>query len=118
MALGIHMAWDFANDGVFGVGIAGQSGQSLHGLLQADLNGPTLLTGGALGVEASIITLVITLIAGILLLRMAYQKGQWVSPKNKSQSEPAHSAAGKISLWICDQRIISMGMDQSTLSPS
>ena len=85
MALGIHMAWDFANDGIFGVGIAGQSGQSLHGLLQADLNGPKLLTGGALGVEASVITLVITLIAGMIMLRMAHQKGQWVSRQDQNQ---------------------------------
>ena len=83
MALGIHAAWDFANDGVFGVGIAGQSGESLKGLFQARLSGPDLLTGGALGVEASIITLVVTLIAGILILRLAYQKGQFVSRKNK-----------------------------------
>jgi CAAX protease family protein len=40
MAIGRHMAWDFANDGIFGVGIAGLSGQSLHGLLQANLSGP------------------------------------------------------------------------------
>jgi CAAX protease family protein len=98
MALGLHMAWDFANDGIFGVGVAGQSGQALHGLLQANLNGPKLLTGGALGIEASIITLAIMLIAGIVMLRKAYQQGKWVSPKNKSQGEPAHSAAGKISL--------------------
>ncbi len=98
MALGLHMAWDFANDGIFGVGIAGQTGQSLHGLLQANLNGPKLLTGGALGVEASVITLVVALIAGIIMLRAAHQKGQWISPKNKSQREPAHSTAGKISL--------------------
>jgi len=98
MVLGIHMAWDFANDGIFGVGVAGQSGQSLHGLLQANLNGPKLLTGGALGVEASVITLVIVLIAGMVMLREAYQQGQWVSAKNRSQREPAHSAAGKISL--------------------
>ena len=26
MALGLHMAWDFANDGIFGVGVAGQTG--------------------------------------------------------------------------------------------
>ena len=85
MALGIHMAWDFANDGIFGVGIAGRSGQSLHGLLQANLNGPRLLTGGALGVEASVITLVITLIAGMIMLRMAHQKGQWVSRQDQNQ---------------------------------
>jgi CAAX protease family protein len=98
MALGLHMAWDFANDGIFGVGVAGQSGQSLHGLLQANLNGSKLLTGGALGVEASVITLVVALIAGIIMLRIAYHKGQWVPHKNRSGREPAHSAAGKISL--------------------
>ncbi len=98
MALGLHMAWDFANDGIFGIGVAGQTGQSLHGLLQANLNGPKLLTGGALGVEASVITLVVALITGIIMLRAAHQKGQWISPKNKSQREPAHSTAGKISL--------------------
>src|SRR6266511_3798655 len=98
MAVGLHMAWDFANDGIFGVGVAGQSGQALHGLLQANLNGPKLLTGGALGVEASVITLVVVLIAAIVMLRKAYQQGQWVSPKNRSQWERAHSAVGKISL--------------------
>jgi membrane protease YdiL (CAAX protease family) len=97
MALGLHMGWDFANDGIFGVGVAGQSGQSLHGLLQANLNGSVLLTGGVLGVEASIITLIVTLIVGIIMLRRAYQKGQWVSYKN-GQRESADSAAGKISL--------------------
>jgi hypothetical protein len=103
MALGLHMAWDFANDGIFGVGVAGQSGQSLHGLLQATLNGPKLLTGGALGIEASIITLVVMLIAGIMMLRVAYQKGQFIFHKNRSGRESAHSTAGKISLWICDK---------------
>jgi len=84
MTLGIHMAWDFANDGIFGVGLAGQTGQSLHGLLQASLNGPDLFTGGALGVETSIVSVIILSIAGILLLRAAYQMGQFVSPKNRS----------------------------------
>ena len=79
MALGLHMAWDFANDGIFGVGVAGQSGQSLQGLLQANLSGPELLAGGAFGVEASVITLAVTLIAGFLILWIAYQKGQFVS---------------------------------------
>ena len=79
LALGIHIGWDFANDGIFGVGVAGQSGQSLPGLLKATLNGPVLLTGGSLGVEASVITLVNMVIAGIILLRMPKQKGQILS---------------------------------------
>jgi len=79
LALGLHMAWDFANDGIFGVGVAGQSGQSLRGLLQANLSGPALFTGGALGVEASLIALAVTLLAGSLLLWMAYNRGKFVS---------------------------------------
>jgi hypothetical protein len=92
LALGIHMAWDFANDGLFGVGVAGQSGQSLHGVLQANLSGPELFTGGALGVEASVISLIIMLIAGVFLLRQVYQKGQFVMntriAQNSSQAIP------------------------------
>ena len=75
MALGIHMTWDFANDGIFSVGVAGQTGDTLNGLFQASLNGPNLLTGGALGIEASVVTLVAALITGIIMLRKAYQKG-------------------------------------------
>lgn len=78
LALGLHTMWDFANDGIFGVGLAGQTGQSLHGLFQASLNGPDLLTGGTLGVEASMITLVVTLIAGFLILWQAYRSGHFV----------------------------------------
>ena len=77
MALGIHMAWDFANDGIFGVGLAGQTGQAIPGLLQARLSGPNLFTGGALGVEASLITLIAMVFASLVMLRMVRQKGDW-----------------------------------------
>jgi len=68
-ALGLHMAWDFANDGIFGVGVAGQSGESIGGLFHASLSGPDLFTGGKLGVEASVISLVVVFIAGIIIFR-------------------------------------------------
>jgi CAAX protease family protein len=87
MALGIHMAWDFANDGIFGVGVAGQTGQPIQGLLQARLSGPDLLTGGSFGVEASVITLVIVLMVGILMLWRAYQQGPFVTHTSKSPIE-------------------------------
>jgi membrane protease YdiL (CAAX protease family) len=87
MALGIHMAWDFANDGIFGVGVTGGTGQPIHGLLQARLRGPDLLTGGSFGVEASVITVVIVLIAAILILRKAYQQGPFVTHASKSPME-------------------------------
>ena len=86
MALGLHMAWDFANDGIFGVGIAGQSGTALKGLFQAHLTGPNLLTGGKLGVEASIITLIVMLLAGIVILWRAYRSGQLVQPRQQASA--------------------------------
>ena len=81
MALGIHMAWDFANDGIYGVGVAGQSGAKLTGLIRANLSGPALLTGGTLGVEASLLTLIVMLLAGSLILWIAYRNGHFVFRK-------------------------------------
>jgi uncharacterized protein len=81
MALGIHMAWDFANDGIYGVGIAGQSGAKLAGLIHANLSGPLLFTGGMLGVEASVLTLVVTLLAGAAILWIAYRGGHFIFRK-------------------------------------
>jgi uncharacterized protein len=75
LALALHALWDFANDGIFGVGIAGRSGQALHGLLQASLQGPDLFTGGALGVEASLISVIIVLTAGVFMLWQTHQRG-------------------------------------------
>jgi hypothetical protein len=75
------MAWDFANDGIYGVGVAGQTGAGLRGLLQAKLIGPEMITGGTLGIEASILTLIVTLLVSMLLLWMAHRKGQFVSRK-------------------------------------
>jgi len=86
MALGIHMAWDFANDGIYGVGIAGQSGAKLPGLLQANLNGPALFTGGTLGVEASVLTLVVMLVAGVVILWFAYRGGHFILRKKSAPS--------------------------------
>jgi len=86
MALGIHMAWDFANDGIYGVGIAGQSGAKLNGLIHANLSGPALLTGGTLGVEASLLTLIVMLLAGSLILWIAYRDGQFVFRKKAARA--------------------------------
>ena len=83
MALGIHMAWDFANDGIYGVGVSGQTGQALRGLFHANLAGPVLITGGTLGIEASILTLIVMLLVSAFLLWAAYRKGQFVSRKKQ-----------------------------------
>jgi membrane protease YdiL (CAAX protease family) len=71
LPIGIHVAWDFANDGIFGVGLAGISGGTMPGLLKANLTGPTLISGGAAGVEASIVSVIVILATSIYMIRRA-----------------------------------------------
>jgi len=72
VAIGIHFAWDFAQDYVFGT----TSGAT--GLVRAQLTGPTLLSGGSSGIEGSIIALVLCLIGSAYLLVSAGRKGHFV----------------------------------------
>ena len=73
LPIGIHVAWDLANDGIFGVGSSGATGETIRGLFQAKLTGPDLLSGGAAGVEASVISVIVILAASIYMIRKAMQ---------------------------------------------
>jgi membrane protease YdiL (CAAX protease family) len=73
LPIGIHVAWDLANDGIFGAGAAGISGESIRGILQAALDGPAILSGGSAGVEASLVSVVVLLAVSIYMLRRAVQ---------------------------------------------
>src|SRR6185312_21790 len=42
--IGLHFAWNFAEGGIFGTDVSGQSGAG--GLLHGELSGPAPLTGG------------------------------------------------------------------------
>jgi membrane protease YdiL (CAAX protease family) len=67
LAIGVHIAWNFAQGGIFGVAV---SGATASGLLNSTLTGPELLSGGAYGAEASILTVVLSLaVSGVLLYR-------------------------------------------------
>jgi len=81
LAIGIHIAWDFAIDGIFGIGTSTLSVQPLHGLLQGSLIGNELLTGGAQGVEASIIAVLVSLTVGCFLSWRAWRNNKFVPRK-------------------------------------
>lgn len=66
LPLGMHFGWNFLYDGFFAVPL---SGHAARGWLQVSLSGPEWLTGGAYGVEASVLTLVLWGGAAILMLR-------------------------------------------------
>ena len=73
LAIGIHIAWDIAVDGIFGAGASALSGKSMQGLIQARLMDPSLLSGGSQGVEASVVTLLVALMVGSFLTWLAWR---------------------------------------------
>jgi membrane protease YdiL (CAAX protease family) len=75
--IGLHMAWNFTQGGIFSVAVSG--GKS-EGLLQSTMIGPDWLTGGAFGAEASVVALAICLTMGIILLVLAAKRGHVVAP--------------------------------------
>lgn len=91
LAIGLHIAWNFTQGGIFGIAV---SGIALDGLLQGELRGPVLLSGGAFGAEASVIAVAVCLTAGALLVLRARRKGRIVEPfwrrrhRGASPSEP------------------------------
>lgn len=75
LPIGLHIAWNFTEGGIFGAAI---SGGNVRGLIKAPLHGPDLLTGGGFGPEASIITISVCLLLAVLMLIVAARRGEWV----------------------------------------
>jgi hypothetical protein len=75
--MGLHAAWNFTQGFVFDVNV---SGIEEHGLVEAKLSGPQLISGGSFGLEASIIALVIATGAGVWLVVLSVRRGTLVHP--------------------------------------
>ena len=75
--IGIHIAWNFTEGGIFSAAV---SGGGIKGLLQAKLTGADWLSGGAFGAEGSLVAVVICAAAGLLLVARAVRKDNIVQP--------------------------------------
>jgi CAAX protease family protein len=75
LPIGLHFAWNFSQGGIFGVAVSGSDTAS-EGLLSTALSGPSLLTGGTFGPEASLLALLVCALPTVLLLRRAARTGQ------------------------------------------
>lgn len=82
LPIGLHFAWNFTHTGIFGVALSG-SDMPPEGLLSTTLSGPTLLTGGTFGPEASLLALLVCALPTVLLLRRAARTGQ-IRPRRVS----------------------------------
>jgi membrane protease YdiL (CAAX protease family) len=74
---GIHAGWNFFQAGVFGMA---NSGIAFKSWIVPRLSGPAWLSGGAFGIEASVVAVLLNLAVGIYLLKLAYGRKQFVKP--------------------------------------
>jgi membrane protease YdiL (CAAX protease family) len=77
MPMGLHAAWNFTQGFIFDVPV---SGIDQHGLVEAKLSGPQLLSGGTFGLEASLIALLVATAAGAWLTWLAVKRGELMQP--------------------------------------
>ena len=89
-AIGLHAAWNFTQGWVFGVPV---SGFKLPGLVQGRTSGPEWLSGGAFGLEAGAIALLVAGSAGLWVLWVAVRNGEvrkrsWSWSGNAPQPAP------------------------------
>jgi uncharacterized protein len=66
---GMHAAWNFIQDGIFGMPNSGID--QFPSWINPSVNGPVWLTGGAYGIEASALSLVLSIIGALILLKWA-----------------------------------------------
>jgi len=88
-AIGIHAAWDYAQSFLYGVPDSGMRAEG-H-LLQADLHGPTWLTGGTVGPEGSLLGFAALGLAFIVFARCFPDRSAGRGPE--STREPRGMAA-------------------------
>jgi membrane protease YdiL (CAAX protease family) len=91
LAIGLHFSWNFTQGGIFGVAV---SGVEVPGLLRGRLTGPTALTGGAFGAEASVVAVILCLAAAIVAITLAVRRGNVVPPFWARRAHPSGDAAG------------------------
>jgi len=89
--MAVHFAWNFTLGGFWSTPV---SGISQPGLFETKVDGPTLLTGGEFGIEASILTVIVAVFLGGYFLFKAISRGRlvpapWRRPGTVLQSEEA-----------------------------
>lgn len=80
LCMGLHGAWNFVQGTVFGIPV---SGSDVEGFLVSTRTGPSWLSGGAFGAEASVVALALCSLCTIALLRTALRRGTIVPPSWK-----------------------------------
>lgn len=75
LPIGMHFAWNYLFDAFLSVPV---SGHPARGWVQVQASGPEWLSGGAYGIEGSVVTLVVWGIAALALTTVARRRGHWL----------------------------------------
>jgi membrane protease YdiL (CAAX protease family) len=79
LGIGLHAAWNYTQGTVWS-GIVSGSDAPVPGLVRSSMQGPDWLTGGAFGVEASVVALLVCTGVGLAMLVVAARRGNVVPP--------------------------------------
>ena len=66
LPIGIHWAWNYVQGNVFGLAVSGTDAG--HTILNTTVSGPDIITGGAFGPEASIISVILGALLTVVFL--------------------------------------------------
>ena len=70
--IGIHWAWNYTQGNIFGLAVSGSNAGET--ILTTIVNGPDIITGGAFGPEASIISVILGTFFTIVFLANCYRR--------------------------------------------
>ena len=72
LPIGIHWSWNYVQGSIYGIAVSG--GSRPHSLYDTVMEGPDLITGGAFGVEASVISVALGAILSAFFLYLRFRK--------------------------------------------
>lgn len=98
-AIGLHAGWNFAQGYIWDVPV---SGVPVDGLLQSHPAGNPLISGGAFGMEGSVIAVVLVTGAGIWFIAKAVRLGRIVQPwwVRRNEGLPLPASTGRLTLGL------------------
>lgn len=83
LAIGVHFGWNLAEGGIFGTEVSGSGAPT--GVLHGVTSGPTLLTGGEFGPEASLLSIIAGLVMMTVFLWLARRRGNIVPMRRRAR---------------------------------
>jgi uncharacterized protein len=88
--IGLHFGWNYAASAIFSTEVSG--GNTPEGLLHAVMSGPTVLTGGDFGPEASAHAVLFGAALTVAFLWLAHRRGRLV-PRRGASTAPVTTLA-------------------------